>query len=138
MRVIPIDPMPKPRMVNSDRWRKRKTVVRYWLYKDELRELVPDLVNNLAGSFRLIFLIPFPKSYSKKKRESLLHKPHELKPDTDNLTKAFLDCLAEEDKHVSEVHYAKFWAEEGCIIYEPIKRMILTEELCATISQKRS
>jgi len=35
---IKINPLPKPRMVKSDAWRKRPCVVKYWQYKDELKK----------------------------------------------------------------------------------------------------
>jgi Holliday junction resolvase RusA-like endonuclease len=39
----------------------------------------------------IIFIFEVPKSYSKKKRELTLGKPHCFKPDIDNLIKKILD-----------------------------------------------
>tara|TARA_R110002126_G_scaffold175224_5_gene323878 strand:+ start:335 stop:727 length:393 start_codon:yes stop_codon:yes gene_type:complete len=44
-------------------------------------------------SIEIIFYMPIPKSWSKKKQQQLLENPHLVKPDVDNLLKLSLDCM---------------------------------------------
>lgn len=110
--LIKITPIPKPRMVRSDRWAKRPAVLRYYTFCDELRlkykEPMPEKV-------RLVFHIEMPKSWSNKKREAMFLKPHKQRPDIDNLTKAVLDALCEDDSFVWDIHATKVWNYEPCL-----------------------
>lgn len=115
MVTIPLTPVPKPRMVKSDRWRKRPATDRYWAFKDELLSLVKG---SLEPNYTVRFYLPMPASWPKKKRELLDGRPHQQKPDIDNLIKSLQDCLCEEDSYIFEVHASKFWAAEGRIEIE--------------------
>ncbi len=111
---LPIEPMAKPRMTQRDRWAKRPTVVKYYAYCDELRLRVPSgyvVPNQLT----LKFFISMPKSWSQKKRALCEGRPHEQRPDIDNLAKAFLDALCEEDSYVSKLKLEKYWSTSGAI-----------------------
>lgn len=90
--------------------------MKYRAFADELRWYAR--VNNYKpkDSLKADFFLPMPKSWSKKKREQKNLTPHDQKPDIDNMIKAFLDVLMEEDKLVAEVHCRKFWGETGRII----------------------
>lgn len=116
--IIAIEPVPKPRMVKSDRWRGRPAVTRYWAFCDELRlkwgrRDVPDRMV-------LKFSITMPKSWSAKKRLEMGGKPHQQRPDIDNLLKSFLDALCEDDSYIYDVRVEKYWAEQGSIeVVEP-------------------
>lgn len=110
---IDIVPVPKPRMTRADAWKKRPAVLRYWTFCDELRlkhkKKVPD-------SLALIFYLPMPKSWSAKKKLSMEGKPHQGKPDIDNLQKSFLDALCEDDSYVYRIRAEKYWANRGSIV----------------------
>ena len=67
------------------------------------------------------FTIPMPKSYSKRKRESLMGMPHENKPDIDNLVKALLDALLKEDSGVHTIIAKKVWGDHGMVVIENLK-----------------
>lgn len=87
-------PMPKPRMTRADSWKKRPVVVRYWAYKDSIREQQEDF-RFPHGNAQVTFYMPIPKSWSAKKKSELLNKPHQMKKrcDIDNLLKALWDAL---------------------------------------------
>lgn len=56
------------------------------------------------------------KASAKRLRDKwlgLVGKPHQEKPDTDNLLKGFMDGLFKEDKSVYKVVASKYWAAEG-------------------------
>lgn len=60
----------------------------------------------------IIFAMPMPKSWSARKRLQMRDMPHQQRPDIDNLLKAFLDCLCEDDSYVHEVHAVKVWSDD--------------------------
>lgn len=114
MKSYPITPIPKPRMVRSDSWKKRPAVMRYWAFKDKVRELGIEL----QSPCKITFYIEMPKSWSKKKRDEWCGKPHMNKPDGDNLEKGLLDSVFDDDAHMWAVSWEKRWAVEGSITVE--------------------
>ena len=123
---IPITPVPAPRMTQRDRWtdvakgKGRPIVLSYFKYRDELRQWLPGY--RLPDRLDITFLIPMPKSWSKKKRAEFVGAPHQLTPDTDNLVKAFKDTFTRDehgnrltDCHVYSETVEKYWAEQGSI-----------------------
>lgn len=113
---IMICPVAKPRMAQSDRWKKRKCVTKYWGYKDHLK----DKKINLPIPCKVTFYIPFPESYGKRKREELNNQPHTQVPDVDNFLKGFLDAIFEDDKSVWSIWAEKRWRDRGGIRIESI------------------
>lgn len=90
--------------------------MRYYTMKDQLRREIPQFIDNLPKDLSLSFFLPFPKSYSQKKRDKLRGQPHELKPDLDNLIKGFKDAFGS-DSHVhTYTHMTKVWYDCGKII----------------------
>lgn len=113
---ISINPVGKPRQTQSDRWKKRPVVMRYRAYADELREKwSQETEEAVPDSLFLIFQIPMPGSWSAKKKAAMMGTPHQQKPDIDNLVKAFLDALCEDDSYVWRVVAVKQWAYTGSI-----------------------
>jgi Holliday junction resolvase RusA-like endonuclease len=112
---IPVTPVPKPRMVRSDKWNKRPATKRYWDFKDELHKHVKG---NLEPTFTVTFNIPMPKSWTKTRRARCDRLPHQQRPDVDNYLKAFMDCLCEDDSYIFDVRARKFWAVKGSIDLE--------------------
>lgn len=115
---LSIDPVPKPRMTRADRWKQRPAVMRYWAYCDKLREEVG--VYEVPPTLSLVFNVPMPKSWSKKKKLEMEGKPHQQKPDIDNYEKAFLDALCEDDSYVYALRGEKYWATSGSIEVETL------------------
>ena len=100
-------------MTRSDKWKKRPAVLRYRAFADEMR-LHKVKVPPCYGW--IIFVIPMPKSWSKKKKNAMAFTPHESKPDKDNLEKAVLDALYTDDSHIWDGRVSKFWGDSGFIM----------------------
>ena len=107
-----IDPMGKPRMTKRDKWQQRPAVMRYRSYCDQLRIMLGEDYE-LPEVLDLTFYIAMPKSWSAKKKQQMVLKPHRQKPDIDNLAKAFMDAFKKEDAHVYQLRAVKYWAERG-------------------------
>ena len=112
IKLYPVVPVPKPRMTQRDKWQKRPAVMRYRAFCDDLRAHKCTLPE--SGS-HVIFHMPMPKSWSKKKRAEMLGQPHRQKPDVDNLTKAILDAVLKDDSGVWDMRTTKIWSDIGCI-----------------------
>jgi len=111
--LIDIKPVPKPRMTRADKWKKRPAVMRYRAFCDELRsKFSPEAPET---PIVLIFNLPMPKSWSKKKKIAMDGKPHLQRPDLDNLEKAWNDALHKEDSAVWNCWSRKFWSYTGSI-----------------------
>lgn len=122
--TLEITPMSAPRMTHNQikgfkgmlKSSKRQTrqlgirIANYMSYKSQLQELSRQIGLNLSGRIDLIqFYIPIPPSIKGKKRAARIGQPHLLKPDVDNLLKAFMDSLEKEDSHVWSVSVDKIW-----------------------------
>ena len=110
----PIVPVPKPRMTQRDkRGDKRPAVARYHAFCDECRLYrvklrVGDVID---------FVLPMPKSWSKKKRNAMTGREHTQKPDLSNLLKALEDAVLEDDSHMWRYGgLSKRWGEQGAVI----------------------
>jgi len=57
-----------------------------------------------------------PKSWGKRKKASMCGKPHQQKPDIDNLLKALFDAVYDDDSKIWQVGgVMKLWDYEGSI-----------------------
>jgi Holliday junction resolvase RusA-like endonuclease len=111
--VYNITPVSKPRMTRSDKWKKRTCVEKYRSFKDEVRLKQVTLPES---GYHVIFVLPMPKSWSKKKKSEMYMQPHRQRPDKDNLEKALLDALFQEDSHIWDGRVTKIWGETGAIM----------------------
>lgn len=107
-----ITPCPKPRQTRSDKWKKRPCVMRYRAFADECR-LLGINIHDMGDT--VIFHIPMPKSWSKKKKRLMDQRPHQQKPDIDNLLKSLLDATMKEDCTVWSISTYKQWSYDGAI-----------------------
>ncbi len=109
-------PVPKPRMTQRDKWQKRNCVMAYRAWADRLRtEATGSPKKYLDGSYNRISVfvfLPIPPSYSRAKRLRMQGTPHDKRPDADNILKAVLDALFENDSVVYQVEIAKYWSVE--------------------------
>ena len=110
------DFMGKPRMVRSDRYRGRPSVLRYWACKDQIVLAAKKQKFKLGNSFSVIFYVGMPKSWSKKKKTELNGEYNIQRPDLDNFCKALMDSLLSEDSGVYHFCATKKWAHENKII----------------------
>lgn len=117
--IFDIRPIPKPRMTKADAWKKRPVVLRYWAYKDALKLEAKKIGYEPSDKIYLEYLMGMPKSWSKKKKAEMAGKPHKSKPDVDNLTKAFMDCLLDEDSHIYFIAVRKIWSYKSGILVAP-------------------
>lgn len=114
--TVPINPMGKPRMTRKDKWAKRPCVQKYWDWKDVVVAAageVPDAetITDLSWTAH----IAMPKSWSKKRKDEMDGAVHRSKPDRDNIDKALLDALFDEDSAIADGTLSKRWAREGRI-----------------------
>lgn len=109
--IYNIKPVPKPRMTISDKWKKRDCVMRYIAFKDEIKLRMVEL-NNYDY---IIFGLEMPNSWSQKKKNEMVNKPHQKRPDIDNLIKSLFDALYIEDSHIYAYQSRKYWAEKPYI-----------------------
>ena len=122
--ILNVAPFAKPRMTQRDRWAKRQIVRDYFAFRDTVKQEIERLLalqNNddkkkSWEELDIVFFIPMPKSWSKKKRSEMAGTPHKQRPDLDNYIKGLLDALLEEDCKVWRVSARKIWVDtEGCI-----------------------
>ena len=108
-----ITPCPKPRQTRSDKWKQRPSVMRYRAFKDEIR--LHGVTLPVAG-WHVTFIMPMPRSWSESKKRVYDGMPHQQRPDKDNLEKALLDALFEDDSMVWDGRVTKRWGRVGMII----------------------
>jgi len=112
--LLLIEPIAKPRMTRSDKWRKRACVLKYRTFADEVRRRARGLNIGLE-SVELVFTVAMPASWCRRKKAEFCGMPHQSKPDLDNMVKAFFDALLEDDSGVWRIAARKVWGEAGSI-----------------------
>lgn len=127
-----IIPMGKPRMTRRDKWKKRPCVVAYHAFKDQCR--AQDMI--IPVPCKITFNMPMPSSWSQKKKAQMDGQPHLQKPDIDNLVKAVLDAVLEEDSHVWSISAEKRWSYMPSIVIYASQNDVLDknrkDSACAT------
>ena len=126
--VFDVTPIGKPSFQKSDKWRTldhsdprrcQRPIVTKWLeFKKSLAILAKKQVFIMpASKSTILFILPMPDSWSKKKRALMDGSPHQAKPDADNLCKAFFDSICpDDDSYIWEYLVAKRWGSAGKII----------------------
>ena len=110
-----ITPVSAPRMTQRDKWAKRPCVMRYFAFRDEIKRLGVTVKPYDC----IVFTLPMPKSWSKKKKAEHDGKGHTSKPDIDNICKALLDSIFDDDSHIYALTLLKVWGYEGSIEINP-------------------
>lgn len=111
-KIYNIIPVAKPRMTRRDKWAKRPVVLKYFAFCDEVREKKIALPE---PPYKIIFHMPMPASWCKKKKQEHAGKPHLCRPDRDNLEKALNDAVCGEDSHLWSAWTEKRWSYTGKI-----------------------
>ncbi len=108
--TIPGEPIGKPRMTRSDKWKRRECVLRYRDWADKARLATSGRLPPTLHILRLSCAAYFcpPASWSKKKQSACLGQLHRSKPDADNVLKC-LDALFPEDCGLAALAIEKRW-----------------------------
>ena len=116
--ILNIPPCSKPRMTQRDRWKKRQCVLDFFAFRDRIRQEVKRINTLLIKEspfdweyLTIIFLVPMPKSWSKKKKALMVGKPMQQRPDLDNYLKGLFDATHEEDSSIWKVTASKIWTD---------------------------
>jgi Holliday junction resolvase RusA-like endonuclease len=126
---LDIEPMGAVRTTQKQMYADKR-YKKYMVWKDDIRilwnaELIklgikPDEFKfSEIKSITFVVTIPMSLSLSKaqrKEREDRIDMPHQMKPDIDNMLKAFMDALMKEDSHVHTIgRMTKIWGLHGHI-----------------------
>lgn len=114
--VLDVAPCSAPRMSQSDKWKRRPIVTKYFAFKDELRLKCGLVGYDLEEVLDIAFVVEMPKSWSKKKRSEMLYERHLQRPDRDNFLKAFQDAFLGDDGFVADGRTLKIWGNKAEII----------------------
>lgn len=96
--------------------RQRPEVTRYFDYQNKLWDQYSSKAFKFPNELEVVFCIPMPSSWSEKTKAKMNKMPCEVRPDIDNLVKAFMDALKIEDGNVWRVLAEKRYAYKGSII----------------------
>lgn len=108
------NPIGKPRMTQRDKWKKRPCVMKYRAWADKARVCAGELppADKILSLSWIAYFEP-PVSWSKNKRESMIGELHRSKPDRDNIDKALLDALFDDDKAIAAGTITKLWGTKA-------------------------
>lgn len=113
MQTDNITPAPKPGQTRSERRQKRPAVMRYRAFCNAVR---PAGITLPDADRHVTFVLPMPAPWSGKKRAQMDGKPHQQRPDRDNLEKALPDAFFSEDCGIRDGHTTKVRGKTGQII----------------------
>ena len=116
--ILNVAPCSKPRMTQRDRWKKRQCVVDFFAFRDRIKQELKKKDASLIldppfnwDELDIVFLVPMPKSWSKKKKDLMAGKPMQQRPDIDNYLKGLFDATHEEDSSIWKVTASKIWTD---------------------------
>ena len=101
-----ITPIPAPRLTRGSLWTPQAK--RYAAWKDDVRRLGIKIPESGA---HIIFNMPVPACGKNR-----VGKPHQQTPDIDNMVKALLDAVHDNDAHIYDIRATKRWAAKGSIV----------------------
>lgn len=121
--MVACRPIGKPRMTQRDTWKKRPCVVRYRDWCDRVRAIVKSNIPKTDDILELNWVACFrpTKSWLKKNKLTLAEAAgmiHRQTPDRDNIDKAVLDCLFNQDSGIGCGTIEKYWGIEDHIVIE--------------------
>ena len=84
--------------------------------RHNIRGMVEKPPERLGIALYVVFYMPIPKSWSKKKKEEMNGRPHLFKPDNSNILKLIEDrangILYDDDKRIYKHHLEKIYSYE--------------------------
>lgn len=112
---VPGAPVGKPRQTQRDKWAKRPCVLRYRAWADGARAalLLAGGVPRDPVAVHIEAMFEPPKSLSGTQRYNLAGQPHRVKPDADNVLKAAVDALIQNDQRIATASVSKRWVRTG-------------------------
>lgn len=122
-----IAPCAAPRMTRRDKYyldpnhpdqkkRQRKVVTKYFGWKTAFTLMAKQQGYALTEVLRVIFIVPMPAGLSEKEKDARRGEKHQIRPDTDNYTKAIKDSFGVDDGFVWDERSIKVWGDVGQII----------------------
>lgn len=134
MVFFPVTPVPKPKQSKRDSWQPSTSVLRFRAFRDELRV---RRIHRIAREDRMgvVFFVPIPKSWPRRRRLEAHLAPCQQRPDVDNYLKALFDAAwPEEDCRAWDVRATKLWVADpvgGILLYEadPIPDRVATFQI---------
>lgn len=108
----------RPRVVNRHAYTPKKTVDFEQLIQRNFKIKYPNFTPFMTNlKMRIIAKFQIPKSYSNKKRNSLLGKYYPHKPDVDNIAKIVQDALNglayKDDMQICSLSLEKYYCNEN-------------------------
>jgi len=79
------------------------------MFADRVRKRFEGVSLEGVHSLSWTAYFPMPESWSKKRKTAMRGQAHYSKPDRDNVDKAILDALFEQDSGISNGTLAKLW-----------------------------
>ncbi|MCM3141695.1 RusA family crossover junction endodeoxyribonuclease [Brevibacillus sp. MER 51] len=127
--IFNVSPMGAVRTTQRQKWVDPRAK-KYYAYKQEIAGSAAS--QSTVGqptpsplALKMVFVMPIPESWSKKKRWDALNKAHMTKPDLDNLIKGCTDALNgvvwQDDKQIIAVEATKVYG------FEPRIELYVTE-----------
>lgn len=99
-------------MTQRDKWLKRPAVVKYREFCDFARAQAGIVPPEPLG-IRVVAYLPMPESWSAAKKKAKTGTYHRQKPDADNIVKAVMDALLQDDSCLAVVMVSKFWEDDA-------------------------
>lgn len=124
---LPVTPQRAPRMNSGDKTSRRngmpaRPIVRkYAEYCSAIRSHWPKGMDFPDERAWIVFYVPMPKSWSKKKKDEMRGRLHQQRPDKDNYEKGLYDAIyykhpkGKDDSHIADSRITKLWADVGYI-----------------------
>ena len=109
--TIWMKPVPKPRETQRDRWAERPSVMRFRFQRDVVRKAMEQFNFVPSEELGLVFYMKIPK-VSKVKTARMCGTAHKVRPDLDNMEKAIVDSLYQEDSVLHRKYSTKLWSIE--------------------------
>ena len=112
--IVPGRPVPKPRMTQRDKWKKRPCVVRYREYADLVRSTAKEKGIDIPPAEHVIEYVVRAyfepaSSWPKYKRLEALGCRMRQKPDGSNILKTIEDVLWKDDEKLGDGRVERWW-----------------------------